>query len=142
MPWFPKNRVVVPIDFSDKSLTAIDTALQLVGDATDVTVIHVLQKVSTVEPGSIWSSVTDDARIQHASKALLERLEEYTPIAISVEVCVGDPGQEIVDFAEQEKADLIVLTSHGRTGIKRLLIGSVAERVIRLAHCPVLILRT
>ena len=53
----------------------------------------------------------------------------------------GDPGHEIVKYAEEIDADLIVIPSHGRTGLTRLLIGSVAERVVRLAHCPVLVLR-
>ena len=53
----------------------------------------------------------------------------------------GDPASEIVDFASGIAADIIVLPSHGRTGLTHLLIGSVAERVIRLAKCPVLVLK-
>ena len=48
---------------------------------------------------------------------------------------------EIADFAQEKKAELIVLPSHGRTGLTRLLLGSVAEKVVRLAHCPVLVLK-
>ena len=58
-----------------------------------------------------------------------------------VDVEFGDPGNQIVDFAERISAELIVIPSHGRTGIERLLLGSVAERVARLAPCPVLVLR-
>jgi nucleotide-binding universal stress UspA family protein len=53
----------------------------------------------------------------------------------------GDPGREIAAHAEELHAELIVMPSHGRTGLSRLFIGSVAERVVRLAHCPVLILK-
>jgi nucleotide-binding universal stress UspA family protein len=54
---------------------------------------------------------------------------------------LGEPAHGIADYAQDKKAELIVIPSHGRTGITRLLIGSVAERVVRLAHCPVLVLR-
>jgi universal stress protein A len=57
-------------------------------------------------------------------------------------VLFGDPGQQIAIFAKEMKAGLIVMSSHGRTGLAHLLIGSVAERVLRLASCPVLILRS
>jgi nucleotide-binding universal stress UspA family protein len=58
-----------------------------------------------------------------------------------VEVRIGDPGAEIVKVATELKAGLIVMPSHGRTGLKHLLLGSVAERVVRTATCPVLVLR-
>ncbi len=60
---------------------------------------------------------------------------------LELHILEGDPGHEIVKLADTLKADLIVMPSHGRTGLAHVLIGSVAERVIRLAHCPVLVLR-
>ena len=71
-----------------------------------------------------------------------QRLATEGQDSVSTDVVIGDPGHEITTLAERAGADLIVLNSHGRTGLKRLLIGSVAERVIRLAHCPVLVLRS
>ena len=56
-------------------------------------------------------------------------------------VLLGEPAHGITDYAQEKGAQLIVVPSHGRTGLTRLLIGSVAERVVRLAHCPVLVLR-
>jgi nucleotide-binding universal stress UspA family protein len=141
MPWFPKQKVVVPVDFSDESFTALTTAKELVDDSANVLVIHVLQDLSPMEPGEIWGTVDHETRIRHTMKALRERLAEEGHEDVSTDVVIGDPGHEITGMAEREKADLIVLTSHGRTGLKHLLIGSVAERVIRLAHCPVLVLR-
>jgi nucleotide-binding universal stress UspA family protein len=58
-----------------------------------------------------------------------------------LEVVFGAPAEEIAQFAQRDQSELIVLPSHGRTGLARLMIGSVAERVVRLAHCPVLVLR-
>jgi nucleotide-binding universal stress UspA family protein len=141
MPWLPKQSVVVPIDFSDESFDALDTAIQLVASPANLHVIHVLPRMETTEPGFIWGMVDDDARRKHALDALNERLARHNLAGVNVVVAIGDPGREIPDFAQSLQADLIVLPSHGRTGISRLLIGSVAERVVRRAHCPVLVLR-
>lgn len=141
MSWFPKQKVVVPIDFSDESFKALATAIELVDNFEHVLVVHVLQDLSPMEPGEIWGTIDHETRIRHTMKALRERLAENGHDDVVTDVVIGDPGHEIAELAEREKADLIVLTSHGRTGLKHLLIGSVAERVIRLAHCPVLVLR-
>ena len=71
-----------------------------------------------------------------------EKLADKKYAGVQMKVSFGDPGSEIAAFAKTEKADLIVLPSHGRTGLRHLLIGSVAEKVVRLAHCPVLVLRS
>ena len=93
-------------------------------------------------PASVWGVVNKISRIQHVKQAFAQRLTDEKYKGVKIEVLLGDAGHEIVDYAKDIGADLIVLPSHGRTGLKRLLIGSVAERVARLAHCPVLILRT
>ncbi|MGE0759900.1 MAG: universal stress protein [Pirellulaceae bacterium] len=141
MNWLPKQKVIVPVDFSDDSLAAVGTALQLVEDLSHVTVVHVLQEVSVLEPTEGWQPIDTNSRVRHVREALRERLEASGHAGVRLEVLVGDPGHEIADLAAREHAELIVLPSHGRTGLKRLLIGSVAERVVRLAHCPVLVLR-
>lgn len=142
MSWLPKNKVIAPVDFSENSLVAVDTALKLVSRPDQVTIVHVLQDLSPLEPGETWHSIDTATRIRHATAALKDRLSKPEYAALKIEVLIGDPGHEIADLAQREKADLIVLPSHGRTGIRRLLIGSVAERVVRLAHCPVLVLRS
>ena len=91
--------------------------------------------------GEMWHTVSHESRKKHAARALRERLSDEKYAQVPIEILFGDPGHEITDFAERVRADLIVMPSHGRTGLSRLLIGSVAERVIRLAHCPVLVLR-
>ncbi|MCA9143944.1 MAG: universal stress protein [Planctomycetaceae bacterium] len=142
MNWFAKRKVLAPVDFSDESFAAVDTALELVEDAADVTVVYVLQDLSPMEPGELWNTVDKESRIQHAMKALRERLADDKYKGLHFDVVIGDPGHEIAELAEREGSNLIVLPSHGRTGLKRMLIGSVAERVVRLAHCPVLVLRS
>ena len=142
MSWLPKNKVVVPVDFSDHSLAAVDKALELIESPAHLHAIHVLPVLTDYEAGLIWSNINDEARIHHAEEALRERLSGPKYEGLQITVLFGDPGYEIANFAETERADLIVLPSHGRTGLTRLLIGSVAERVVRLAHCPVLVLKS
>ena len=142
MSWLPKSNVVVPVDFSSESMAAIDAALELVESPTKIHVIHVLPPLPATEPGVIWDTVDDVSRQDHVEDALRNRLSDENYAGIDIAVAIGDPGEEIVDFAQSVNADVIVLPSHGRTGIKRLLIGSVAERVVRLAQCPVLVLKS
>ena len=142
MSWLPKQKVVVPVDFSDESFAALSKARELVDDPANLLVVHVLQELSAMEPGEMWRTIDHEDRIRHTRQALRERLAKDEQDSVSTDVVIGDPGHEITALAEREKADLIVLNSHGHTGLKRLLIGSVAERVIRLAHCPVLVLRS
>ena len=73
---------------------------------------------------------------------MIDALCEVATDAVCLEVRDGDPGKEIAAFAEQIGAGVIIIPSHGRSGISRVLMGSVAERVTRLAHCAVLVLRT
>lgn len=141
MSWLPKNKVLVPVDFSEASLKAVDVALKMVAAPSDIHLIHVLPMLAPAEPGVIWNAIDDESREKHVREALAERLADDLFAAVQFKVAIGDPGHEIADYAEEVGADLIVLPSHGRTGITRLLVGSVAERVVRLAHCPVLVLR-
>jgi nucleotide-binding universal stress UspA family protein len=141
MPWLPKKLVVVPFDFSDEARGAIDTALQLVASPADVRIVYAMQDLSPLEMGEMWTSVDDQVRRDHALKAMREKLADPHLAQIPLEVVFGDPGHAVTHYASDVKADLIVLPSHGRTGIGRLLIGSVAERIVRYAHCPVLVLR-
>ncbi len=139
MSFVPRKHVVVPYDFSDESREAVQMAMDLVESAANITVVHVLPELTVTEPGVIWDSIDDESRIRHAERAMRENLTGFGDLKI--EVRIGDPGREITEFASESGVDLIVIPSHGRTGLKRLLLGSVAERVVRLAHCPVLVLR-
>lgn len=141
MPWLPKKLVIVPYDFSDAARGAIDTALQMVASPADVRVVYAMQDLSPLEMGEMWNSVDDQVRREHGLKAMREKLSDEHLAQVMLDVVFGDPGHAITTYASDVKADLIVLPSHGRTGIGRLLIGSVAERIVRYAHCPVLVLR-
>ena len=136
------QKTVVPVDFSAESLAAVNTALEIVdGDASKIYVIHVLADMSPADPGVVWGEISDDNRARHVKEALLEKLPVDHAQQMNLEVAFGDAGFRIADFSASIQADLIIIPSHGRTGIERLMIGSVAERVIQHAHCPVLVLR-
>jgi nucleotide-binding universal stress UspA family protein len=141
MSWFPKRTVVVPVDFSDESFDAVETALELAEHPSGVRIIHVLPEPSMMEPGIEWQRIDNENRKRHAADALRERLADEKYEEVEIEINFGDPGYRIADFAQRINAELIVTPSHGRTGLERIMVGSVAERVIRLSHCPVLVLR-
>jgi nucleotide-binding universal stress UspA family protein len=141
MPWPPQNNIVVPVDFSDMCREALNTAMAIAGDPARVRVVYVLPQFSPVEPVMVGESLDDDLRIKHAKKSLAEWLAADKYERVTHEVVIGDAGHEIAHYASQVEADLIVMPSHGRTGLARVLLGSVAERTLRLAPCPVLVLR-
>jgi nucleotide-binding universal stress UspA family protein len=141
MTWLPKRRVVAPVDFSDYAAEGANVALSLVEDPTHLDIVHILPVLSAGEPGITWDVLDDATRCAHAVESLQQRFSEPQFAGVRFSALVGDPGHEIANYAKEAEADLIVLHSHGRTGLKRMLIGSVAERVVRLAHCPVLVLR-
>jgi nucleotide-binding universal stress UspA family protein len=141
MPYFPKKTVIVPVDFSADSFAAVDVALQLVDSPQRLHIVHVLIDLTPLEAGEVWGVIDQQPRIEQAQKTLREKFSSGPYAGVNIAILVGEPAHGIADYAQQHAAELIVIPSHGRTGITRLLIGSVAERVIRLAHCPVLVLR-
>ncbi|MBN2474725.1 MAG: universal stress protein [Pirellulales bacterium] len=141
MKWLHCDIVVVPIDFSDDSFAALETAAEMVDDPAHLHVVHVLPILEPTDPGIIWATIDDESRSQHAREAMQARLEERGHQIAQLVVRFGDPGHEIAQYAEEVEAGLVVVSSHGQSAIRHLLIGSVAERVVRLAHCPVLVLK-
>ncbi|MEO1399787.1 MAG: universal stress protein [Cyanobacteria bacterium J06635_1] len=142
MVLFSKDRILVPIDFSDEAFKALEETIAFAEKATAVYALHVLKTLEPTEPGVIWQAIDDDKRKENVQKTFLEKFpsDQYKGLHFAVEV--GDPSSEIIDYAQQEKIGLIVMPSKGRTGLSRFFMGSVAERVMRFAHCPVLVLRS
>ena len=133
------KRILVPCDFSRFSDAAIPKACDL---ATKLDAgLHLLSVVP--EPGLMRAAEPEPDRLRHAR----ERLEQQLPPRAVVELCVeravtkGTPHREICRYAKTHDIDLIVMGTHGRTGLAHVAMGSVAERVLREAPCPVLIVR-
>lgn len=141
MSLLTSDRILVPIDFSDVSFVALDETLNFIQNPSKITVLHVLSPLPAVEPSVIWQTTDDNTRKQNVINAFHERYPKSLVEHLQFEVTIGEPSSEIVDYAQKHNINLIVIASHGRTGLNRFLIGSVAERVARHAKCPVLIWR-
>jgi universal stress protein A len=144
------TRVLVPIDFSPSARAALEYATFLAGRlGAELDVLHVweppgyvgpdtlaLLPVGTGQPG--WEQTR--AEVQREVDAFLAKAKA-PPRSLSVRVEAGEPSDTILHIAKDGGADLIVMGTHGRTGLSRLLIGSVAEAVLRRSVCPVLTIR-
>lgn len=141
MSWLPKKTVVVPVDFSTASADALATASQLVASPQDLHVIYVTLPPVAFNYAEGWALDDPAARMKAAREHLAKFLETKNVGGVTALIKEGDPGTVIADYATELHADLIVMPSHGYHGVKRLLLGSVTERVLRHATCPVLVLR-
>lgn len=138
---FSTSKIVVPIDFSGESAHAIANAVRIAGDAAKLHLVHVLLPLDTVSPGVLLGDVSDESRRKMVTDKLNGLAAQHGAAEATVSVLLGTPGIEIADYAKDQAAELIVIPSHGYHGIKRMFLGSVAERVIRHAECSVLVLR-
>lgn len=135
------DRVLVPTDFSDEASKAQENALASVRDPSCLHVLHVLPRLNPGDPGMTWHTVDDQTRTDHVKQYFREHYADPAYEHVHLSVVIGDPATEITHYAKENQISLIVIPSHGRVGVSRFLMGSVAERVVRLAPCPVLVLR-
>lgn len=144
----PLKKILCPTDFSEPSCEAIKEASELaLHFASELILIHVVTPIPII-PVSPGSTVINLPSYQqelevYAKNMLRDLVEEKVPkkVQARTEVILGDPANEIVRMADDEKVDVIVIATHGLSGWRRLVFGSVAEKVIRVAHCPVLSIR-
>lgn len=136
------KKILCPIDFDDNSLAALDSArdLALESDATLYLVNVVFQPLATpgfpLEPRPVIS--------EEPSRLALEKLARerlHGKVRYELLVRIGKPAELINQAAEELDVDLIVMATHGRSGVGHLFLGSVAEHVVRTAKCPVLTIR-
>jgi nucleotide-binding universal stress UspA family protein len=167
--WLPLRRILCPVDQAPVSTSAptgvrsdcspgpTEAACRALAAAeeladtfcADVLLVHVVPPTPVPVPpidGSWTPSFDVVAYEEQLRKVYRESLERLRAERLNAEtrarvrVVTGDPAAEIVRIAEEEKADLIVLPTHGRTGLSHVFFGSVAEKVVRRAECPVLTL--
>ena len=141
--------ILLPTDFSECAAHAVPAAAQLarLWEARLVC-LHV---VEPVVPAVGWTPVAEPLPVADISGRLEEAAERELPKVAGCEECAGldvedviahgEAAAEIVRVARERGADLIVISSHGRTGLGRILFGSTAESVVRHAHCPVLVVK-
>jgi nucleotide-binding universal stress UspA family protein len=138
----PISNILFPTDLSDRSRAAFPLAAALARDhRASLTLVHV-REVPALPFAEFGAVPPADLPTRDEVLAKLEAFEPPDE-AINVEhvVADGSPAEEIVRVARERHSDLIVMGTHGRTGLSRLLLGSVAEEVMRRAPCPVLTLK-
>ncbi len=137
------ERILVPVDFSDHAEPVIEWATHLAQEhAAEILLLHAYhlpvefqQLEGAYLPQDFWESVKSEAE---------QNLEQYAVairdagIPVKVLVHEGYPATVIEDEAVEQRADLIVIGTHGLSGLKHMLLGSIAERVVQKAPCPVL----
>lgn len=139
----PPTKIVVPIDFSEGSVQALAAAGKMAGASGSIEVLYVMEHLSALHPGMVWETFDDAERMDHSRRALEQLCDEHGVGAAGVHVTttIGNPALEVARFAEATEADMVVVASHGRTGLARVAIGSVAERIVRHCQCPVLVIK-
>jgi len=135
------RKILIPIDFSDYSSSTIEFASTIAARfAATLILVHVIE--------SLPYSVTDTLQlVEHRealetlARTLLRNLSDDLQahkLAVKTHIVWGNPSREILAKARREKADLIVMGTHGRSGLPHLVLGSVAEKTVRLSRIPVL----
>lgn len=141
MPW---KKVLCPIDFSEPARAAMDAAVELCRQFDGaLTLFHSYQLPGyTLPEGSV---VASPKMLQELADQAEAHLAEWRQLAMDAGAArvdtvkgIGDPALEVAELARDGGFDVIVLGTHGRTGIRHALLGSIAERVVRHARCPVL----
>lgn len=137
------RKILIPTDFSKLSLEALEYALKIFElDELQIYLLHVLDKTQARKTKKKKKSSEKNQRDDE--KEAIKKLDNIAAQRLSkcgdVEqiVCRGEPYREIVKFAQEKNVDLIVISTHGRTGILHVLMGSVAEKIVRYSPVPVL----
>jgi universal stress protein A len=144
----PFRKILCPTDFSEASREAMKVAREFASHFnSELCLVHIVSPVPIV-PFPEGIPPTFDVRsyqqeLEVSSRKALEevvRQLESNQVRSRLIMLQGDPARQIMDLADEEKPDLLVLATHGKSGWERLIFGSVAEKVIRLAPCPVLLI--
>jgi len=138
------KHVLAPLDFSDPSMKSLDAAVELAKTYGGKVLIAYVAEPAPFSPELVVSA---EGYEQKVTEKAAKRLEEIckTHIANGVEttykICFGHPYDEIINLAKSENVDLIVMATHGHSGIRHMLIGSTTEKVVRASTCPVLTMK-
>ncbi len=137
----PIQTILHPTDFSAHSDYALRLACALARDhGARLVLLHVAAPPTAVYGGDILIPAPPDSHDEERQR--LDRLQVPDTVPTERHLVEGDAATRILDVAEKTGSDLIVMGTHGRTGLARLLMGSVAEQIVRKAPCPVLTVKT
>lgn len=144
LPEIQVKRILVPVDFSECANKALHYAVSFAKQFNaEILLLHVVQPPVYVEGAAVaLAGVTEESLRKAATKQLEERRGDLAELRdLKTSVRTGSPFHEIVREAEETNTDLIVMGTQGRSGLARMFIGSTAERVVRHAPCPVMVVR-
>lgn len=135
------HKILCPVDFSDESRKALEMGAALARESgAELILLHSLDTPAAYTGDTYYD--LREALKPEAQASLDGVVIPEPPSAVRRLLVEGDAGAAILDVARDEEVDMIVLSTHGRSGVSRLLMGSVAEYVVRHATCPVLTLKT
>ncbi len=141
----PFKRILCPTDFSEPACKAIVAAAEMAeASGSELILLHVVAPIPALDNPSGAPAFDlagyQDELVRSAQRALEERRRRRVPESVRSRaiVTIGDAAHEVTRIAAEEDVDLIVIATHGHTGWRERLFGSVAGRVVRLAHCPVM----
>jgi len=142
--WF--HKILVGVDFTPPSHEALRTATAFAADGgAELVLVHVLQPLVTPMAPVDFPGTLEHDEVNAAELALLKWQAEAEQVGakrVSTKVVIGTPWHEIVELLRRDdRFDLAVVGTHGRTGLRHVLLGSVAERIVRHASCAVLVVR-
>jgi len=131
-------KILYPTDFSTTGQTALEMATSLARDrGATLVIMHVEEPPMAYGGGELYYGI-DEPNREELKRMLSEVLPSDPSVPCEHRLMIGSPARAIIELAEREEVELIVMATHGRTGLLRVLMGSVAEEVVRKAKCPVL----
>ncbi|ENN95674.1 hypothetical protein J422_06588 [Methanocaldococcus villosus KIN24-T80] len=139
------KKIVIPTDGSDVSMEAVKHGLMIAkkfeAEAYAIYVVDLSPFIGLPAEGS-WELIRE-MLVEEGEEALrrAKEIAEEMDVDLKTEILEGVPAREIVDFAKKKEADLIVMGTTGKTGLDVILLGSVAQKVIKKSHCPVLVVK-
>lgn len=140
------RRIMVPLDFSDHSHKALSYAVKLAEQFdSELELVHVVTPVIYAEgmvlPAAMENLDCETEKNARKELAKLAKRNEVAALEHKTTVLTGTPYDEIVSHARRRETDLLLITTHGRTGLQHFLLGSTAEKILRHAPCPVMVVR-
>jgi nucleotide-binding universal stress UspA family protein len=142
------HRILVPTDFSKHSENALNYAAAFAEKfAAELHLLHVVQDLALFIPEAVTAAPPIAPPVEQLTEAVREALDrviaqnQLRRFAVKAEVREGNPFYEIIRYAKEKDIDLIIMGTHGHTGLIHVLLGSVAEKIVRKAPCPVLTVR-
>jgi universal stress protein A len=131
-------KILYPTDFSTMGQTALEMAGSLARDrGATLIIMHVEEPPMAYGGGELYYGIDEPDR-EELKRMLAEVVPSDPAVPCEHRLMIGSPATAIIEMAEREEVELIVMATHGRTGLLRVLMGSVAEEVVRKAKCPVL----